>query len=83
MTTEGLGYFKNVLKKHSDMANWATIDTIDNSVTSINDKISPLEDNIEILKNRVAALEYELFEKEEKEQKTYKSKKRISVHIKL
>ena len=85
MTTEGLEHFKNVLKKHLDDTNWTTttIDTLDNNVISINNKISPLENNIEMLKNRVTALEYELFEKEGKEQKIYKPKKRISVHIKL
>jgi ABC-type transporter Mla subunit MlaD len=88
LTTEGLEHFK----KHLDK-NWATIDALDDTATSINnalnstritinDKISPLEDNIKMLKNRVTALECELFGKE-KEQKIYKSKKRISVHIKL
>ena len=88
LTTEYLERFKLHLDK-----NQAIADAFDTSVTSINDalnsnriitndKISSLEDNIKILKNRVTILEDKLFGKE-KEQQIYKPKKRISVHIKL
>lgn len=84
LTTENLKCFKQHLDKKDalDTSMTSINDVLNSARITINSTISPLEDNIKILKNRVTALEKELFRKE-KEQQIYKPKKRISVHIKL
>lgn len=57
---------------------------VDNVKITLNDRFSPLEYEVKILKNRVNELENELFENQRKEQYgQLKSKRKVSVHIKL
>jgi predicted nuclease with TOPRIM domain len=59
---------------------------VDNVKITLNDRFSPLEYEVKALKNRVNELENELFENQRKEQYGQlkaKSKRKVSVHIKL